>query len=96
MPINFNLILLLIVVGVSIWLTLRANRPLKEEALKLTVDQARTFHTKYRKKENRADMPDDLRKVAEASDRARSVTVTAALTSAVSIAAYLLIGGQTQ
>ncbi len=93
MPINFSLILLLIVVGASIWLMMRANRPLKEEALKLSVDQARTFHQKYRKKENRADMPNEFRHVAEASDRARSVTLMAAAASAASIAAYVLIGG---
>lgn len=93
MPINFNLILLLIVVGVSIWLTMRANRPLKEEALKLTIDEARTFHQKYRKKDNRADMPAAFRDVADAADRARSVTLMAAATSATSIAAYVLIGG---
>jgi uncharacterized membrane protein len=93
MPIDFNLILLVIVVGVSIWLMLRANRPLKEQALQLTVEQAHMFQTKYRNKANRADMPRDLRAVAEASDRARSVTRTACATSAVSIAAYVLIGG---
>ena len=93
MPIDFNLILLVMVVGVSIWLMMRANRPLKERALQLTVEQARTFNTKYRNKANRADMPPELRAVAEASDRARSVTLTACATSAVSIAAYIFIGG---
>ena len=93
MPVDFNLILLLIVVGVSIWLMMRVNRPLKEEALKLTVDQARTFHTTYRNKANRTDMPEELRAVAEASDRARPVSIAAAATCAISIAAYILIGG---
>ncbi|WP_224813665.1 hypothetical protein [Hasllibacter sp. MH4015] len=92
MPIDFNFILLLIVVGVSLWLMMRANRPLKEEALKLSVDQARSFHQKYRKKANRADMPDELRAVAEASDRARPVTLAACATIAASVAAYIFIG----
>ncbi|ABD53705.1 hypothetical protein [Jannaschia sp. CCS1] len=89
----FNLILLIIVVGVCLWLMMRMNRPLREESMKLTVDQARTFHRKYRKKANRADMPEELRAVAEASDRARPVTIAACAASAASIAAYILIGG---
>ncbi len=93
MPIDLNFILLLIVVGVSLWLMMRANRPLKEEALKLTVDQARTFNKKYRKKENRADMPAELNRVAEASDRARPITLAACATIAASVAAYIFLGG---
>ncbi|MEX3016676.1 hypothetical protein [Gymnodinialimonas hymeniacidonis] len=93
MQVNFNFILLLIVVGVCVWLMMRVNRPLKEEALKLTVDQARTFNREYRNKANRADMPAEFRAVAEASDRARPVTIGAALAIAASVAAYILIGG---
>ncbi len=92
MPIDFNFILLLIVIGVSLWLMMRVNRPLKEEALKLTVDQARTFNKKYRNKANRADMPAEFRAVADAADRARPVTIAAALTMTASLAAYILIG----
>lgn len=93
MVIDFNLILLIIAVGTSMWLMMRVSRPLREEARKLSVDQARTFHQTYRNKANRADMPVELRAVAEASDRARPVTIAACATSAISIAAYLLIGG---
>lgn len=92
MPLNLNLILLIIVVGFCLWMMLRVSRPLREESLKLTVDQARTFHTKYRKPANRADMPPEFRAVAEASDRARPVTIAACAASAASIAAYILIG----
>ena len=92
MQVNFNFILLLIVIGVCLWLMMRVNRPLKEEALKLSVDQARTFSRKYRNKANRTDMPAEFRAVAEASDRARPVTIAAALTMTASLAAYLLIG----
>ncbi len=93
MSINLNFILLIIVVGVCLWLMMRVSRPLREEARKLTVDEARTFHQNYRNKANRADMPPELRPVAEASDRARPVTIAACLAITLSIGAYLLIGG---
>lgn len=93
MPVDLNLILLIIVVVTCMWLMLRVSRPLREEAAKLSVDQARSFHTTYRNKANRADMPPELRAVAEASDRARPVTFAACAASAASIAAYILIGG---
>ncbi|GAB5448594.1 hypothetical protein [Gymnodinialimonas sp.] len=89
----FNLILLIIVVGFCLWIMMRVSRPLREESMKLTVDQARTFNKKYRNKANRADMPPELQRVAEASDRARPVTYAACAASAASIAAYILIGG---
>ncbi|OAN82204.1 hypothetical protein A8B78_08745 [Jannaschia sp. EhC01] len=93
MAIDLNLILLIIVVVTCMWLMLRVSRPLRAEASKLTVDQARTFHQKYRNKANRADMPPEFRAVAEASDRARPVTIAACAASAASIAAYIFIGG---
>ncbi len=92
MAIDLNLVLLIIVVGTCMWLMIRVSRPLRDEARKLSVDQARTFHTKYRRPANRADMPADLRPIAEASDRARPVTLAACAASALSIAAYVLIG----
>lgn len=88
----FNLILLIIVVGFCLWIMMRVSRPLREESMKLTVDQARTFNQRYRNKANRADMPEEFRAVAEASDRARPVTFAACAASAASIAAYILIG----
>lgn len=93
MTINLNLILLIIVVATCMWLMIRVSRPLRDEARKLSVDQARTFHTKYRKPANRTDMPADLRPIAEASDRARPVTIAACAASAASIAAFIFIGG---
>ena len=93
MPIDLNLVLLVIVVGFCLWLVLRVSRPLREEAGKLSPEQARLFHRTYRNKAARADMPADLRPVAEASDRARSVTLAACAASAASIAAYIFIGG---
>jgi hypothetical protein len=93
MPIDLNLILLIIVVATCMWLMMRVSRPLRQEARKLTVDQARTFHQKYRKRGNRADMPSELNRIADASDRARPVTFAACAASAASIASYLLIGG---
>lgn len=93
MPIDLNFILLLIVVGTSLWLMMRVSRPLREEARKLSVDQARTFHQSYRKPANRTDMPADLKPIAAASDRARPVTLAACATIAASVAAYIFIGG---
>lgn len=93
MQIDLNLILLIIVVGTCMWLMMRVSRPLRQEARKLSVDQARTFHQTYRKPANRADMPAEFNAIAEASDRARPVTIAACAASAASIASYLLIGG---
>jgi hypothetical protein len=93
MPVDLNLVLLVIVVGVCLWLMLRVSRPLREEARKLTVEQARLFNKHYRNKATRADMPAELRPVAAASDRARPVTIAACAASAASIAAYIFIGG---
>lgn len=93
MPVNFNLILLVIIVGYAAWSMMRVSRPVREEARKLSVDQAKTFRQHYRNKANRADMPAEFRPVAEASDRARPVTFMACATVAVSIGAFILIGG---
>ena len=92
MLIDFNLILLIIIVVTCMWLMLRVSRPLRVEARRLSVDEARIFDKQYRNKANRAGMPSRYNAIAEASDRARPVILYACATSGASIAAYLLIG----
>lgn len=93
MPLDLNLILLVLLVGLSFWLALRVSRPLREEAGKLTPEQARDFQQNYRNKAKRTDMPDALRPLAAASDRARPTIIAACAASAASIAAYIFLGG---